>query len=174
MVRLKNIFATLFILLLLGISASYFVFVAYLKTQKKLFRAETLSQNHSALIKVEMPAHQLYKDLGNRQWKEKGRELVIDGVYHEVLKVVKSGSLVTVYLIEDKSENKLLRAYFNSHKFKPGSYSGILLHLILLLFLPSEFFSSFALRCFAQAFLRVKPALLPEVFSKAALKPPAC
>jgi hypothetical protein len=110
-----------FILILLFMNARFVLFTSYVKSQKQEFRKQALAQNLSELIQIETEAGELYKNKRGFEWEKNNKELVISGVYHEVLNVVLSNGKALITIIPDKAENELF-AYFFKNK-TPGNRS---------------------------------------------------
>lgn len=114
----------------------------------------------------------LYMDQKGLEWKEENKELVIDGVYHEVLKTVPGKTWAVLYLIADHAENALFSRYFALLGAQPFSLPALFLQFMLLQFVPSVFGTvqvpRSATRC---SYIPLKPELSdPPVFK--AIKPP--
>ena len=105
-----------FILILLFMNARFVVFTSYVKSQKQEFRKQALAQNLSELIQIETEAGELYKNKRGFEWEKNNKELVVNGVYHEVLSIVIKGGKAIITIIPDKAENNLFQQYFQGQK----------------------------------------------------------
>lgn len=135
LVGLKKIVAISLLLLLLVLSASHFIFIRYVKTQKHHFRSQVLKMGKEEVFAYTMKESALLKDSKGLEWKDKGKELVLNGKYHEILRITCKNGMATLLLVEDALENKLFSDYFNLRNHDSGSLPGTLLHFIGLLYL---------------------------------------
>lgn len=170
---MKALAAYICLFLLLLFSSSHLVFTTYVKSQKKIFRLQSLSQNKEEIKQLKMPMAMLYTDQKGMEWKEKNKELVIAGVYHEVLKIVPGKNIAVLYLIADHAENALFSRYFALLCDQPFSLPALLLQFMLLQFVPLAFGISALIRkalkrIYAQPILK-----LAEAPGFKAIKPPA-
>lgn len=107
-----------FILLLIigAISFRFLFFISYIKGQKSDFRKQILSENTKDLKQVKFSNDDVFKNKNGFEWKEKNKELVINGVYHEVISLKKYVDHTVVSIIEDKAENSLFKKFFSMNK----------------------------------------------------------
>lgn len=142
----------LFIVLLFAIGARFIFFVSYLKSHKIEFRKNLLISQAGNCKQIQLVNEQVFKDGNGLEWKENNKELVIQGIYHEVVSIKKTlrGFIITV--IEDKLENELFASYFQINKQAKNS----------LVDLSNLFFSMNYLQHPAQ--LRFKLFSLPHNF----------
>lgn len=96
------------------------VFTGMVKSQKKEFRQQVLQHQHTTVKKIEVAAQDLYEDIKGLEWKEHNKEVVIEGVYHEVLSVERSGDHYIVSILEDRAENELFRNFFDKSDTSKG------------------------------------------------------
>lgn len=147
--------------------------MAYVKSQKKVFRLHNLSQNKEEVRQLSMPMAMLYKDQKNLEWKEENKELVIAGLYHEVLKVVPGKTFALIYLIADHTENALFSRYFALLGNQPFSLPGLLLQFMLLQFIPSAWEMVTLIRKGSHCMYVLLHLKLSEAPVFKAIKPPA-
>lgn len=131
---LKKILAIGVLLLLLMISGSHFMFVRFVKSQKHHFRAQVLKSGSKEVFAFTMPSSALYKDIKGLEWKDEGKELVLNGIYHEIVKITCENGIATVLLIPDELENQLFSDYFSLRKHDAGSLPGTLLYFMGILY----------------------------------------
>lgn len=112
MIKFKSIIALSFILIFLLISLRFAFFISYVKSQKSEFRKQLIASCMASVKKISIRPNQLYRSHRGFEWKENNKELVINGVYHEVVRVERHGSMHEVFIIEDKQENQLFQRYF--------------------------------------------------------------
>jgi hypothetical protein len=80
----------------------------------------------SKVLYLKIPLHKLFKDGNGYEWKQNDQELIIDGVYHEILKVRPAGDSALVSVIADQSENNLFNAFFTFNDDMNGDGPGAL------------------------------------------------
>jgi hypothetical protein len=56
----------------------------------------------------------LYRNHLGIEWKNNNKELVINGVYHEVIAIIKNNSSANVIVIADNEENNLFQRFFTN------------------------------------------------------------
>jgi len=76
-----------------------------------------------------MSLNSLYKDVNGFSWKENNRELVVNGVYYEISKIVIEGDKAFVSIVKDTKENSLFSGFFNSMK----KNDNLLFHVVKLI-----------------------------------------
>ena len=169
----KKVLCILLLFLLLGLSGSYFLFVGYLKSQKREFRRLSLQQNHIAHRQLSLDRSWYLQNANGLEWKEEGKELLVGSKYYEVLKAEFNGAQVILTLIPDKEESRLFSTYLGLQNVDPFSLPGILFQLISLLFLSLTAVSS-PLPLYLGILLR-KPHLLEltERYTPVRQRPPA-
>jgi hypothetical protein len=119
MKRTAQFTAFLFVFIIVMISLRYSLFISYVNSQKAEFRNSILKEKHHDLKSLHMPAVELFRDGKSLEWKENNKELVVNGVYYEVLQVKDSAGIGIVILVEDKNENQLFAKYFNLQEKEP-------------------------------------------------------
>jgi hypothetical protein len=125
----KRITAVSLLLVFCGILFNYLIFISYSGSQKSVLRQAALfDASQQAEIK-EMAFNSLYKDLNGFTWTENNRELIVNGVYYEVIKVVVSGDKAFVSVIKDTRENNLFSDFFKSMK----KSDNLLFHVVKLI-----------------------------------------
>lgn len=116
MKKKRRLISLFLILIFLLITGRFLFFISYIKSQKPVFRSQLIQQNLSSVKPIKIDAKDLYSNSGSMQWKEGNKELVIHGVYHEVISIKKLANSVLVFVIEDKEENQLFEKYFSLNK----------------------------------------------------------
>lgn len=129
MKKKKRLISLFLILIFLLITGRFLFFISYIKSQKPIFRSELIQQNLSSVKRIKIDSKDLYSNTGSMQWKEHNKELVINGIYHEVISIKKLINCVLVVVIEDKEENQLFEKYFSLNKNR----SSFVIELIKLL-----------------------------------------
>lgn len=131
---LKKIVAIGILLLLLLISGSHFIFACYIKSQKHQFRSQMLRTGSKDAFRYTMPSSALFRDSRGLEWKDKGKELVLNGKFHEIMEITCHKGIATLLLIPDALENQLFSDYFSLRHHNAGSLPGTLLYFMGLLF----------------------------------------
>ena len=103
-------------ILLMVVVFRFFVFMSYIHIKKAEFRENIISSHGNSIVSLEMPKADLFKNKPGYEWKEGNRELVINGVYHEVIAIKSHNSGVLVLLVPDRVENDLFSRFFRLHK----------------------------------------------------------
>lgn len=111
----------------------FVVFNTYVRTQKQEFRKKTIEQNSKDLIQLKINSEDLYKSKVGFEWEKNNKELVINGVYHEVLGVRINGNTATVIILPDAAENELFAGYFCEHKKTQQDHPMMLLFHFLFI-----------------------------------------
>ncbi|WP_317897014.1 hypothetical protein [Aurantibacillus circumpalustris] len=134
--KLKTtLFSFFLILITLLIAGRFLFFISYIATQKTAFRSELIQHSFKEARTIEVSATDLFQDKNGLVWKENNKELLIDGVYHEVICIKQMGNNVLVSLLEDKEENRLFFSFFSSDKSKTGFVTDFIKILCQLIFL---------------------------------------
>ncbi len=120
---LNKLFAAFLFLLLLCFSARHLMFKNYLSFQKNRFRLELFKSNQADIFTIQMPAEKLFLNENGIAWEDKNKELVMNGLYHEVLHIqIKEGKAI-ISLIEDRFENNLIAKYYKSLSKEDTAYN---------------------------------------------------
>lgn len=122
----KRSFSVFFLLIFTVLVFKFLFFTSFIKSHKKDFRKQLIEQNSANVFSLKIPLDYLFIDKTGFDWKEKGKELVINGVYHEVVRIKKCGDHVLVFLIEDSQENELFNKYFCLNKNMRNEYSDLM------------------------------------------------
>lgn len=99
---------------MLFIAARFTVLQSFVNLQKKQFRQTVLLEKKKELKQVVFSEDNLFKDTKNCEWKEGNKELVLNGIYHEVVSIDKKDGNYIVTIIEDKKENELFANFFTT------------------------------------------------------------
>lgn len=114
---------------MLFISARFTVLRSVVKGQKKQFRQTALLEQKGGLEQLIFTAEELYKDVRGIEWKENNKEIVINGIYHEVISIERINGNYVVNIIEDKKENELFKNFFEKTDDKGQLASCIMMAL---------------------------------------------
>ncbi len=152
MKRIHVLFPFLFILLICLISARFLFFVSYIHIQKAEFRKQLIVKETRDIVQFEFSEDALFLNKNGVEWKEKNKELVVKGVYHEVVSITKKNGRVIVSAIEDKTENKLFQKYFALNKHIQHGASELIKHLLSFTYLHTPFSYEFK-----ASFQEIKP-----------------
>lgn len=135
---MKRFSAILLLFLLLLFVGRFLVFTSYIKSQKSDFRKTVLNANTKAIVTLEIPIAELYKNTKGLEWKEKNRELVIHGKYHDVVRIEKGKRSATIYLLPDTKENELYANYFETQNSNKDTHHFLKLFLSLQFYCPAS------------------------------------
>lgn len=149
----------------------FVLFSTYIKSQKQEFRKQAISQNLNELLRVDMNADELYKNKRGFEWEKNNRELVINGVYHEVLSVSVKNGKAAVTIIPDKAENALFARYFGEQQDTQKDHTMAL--LFMFTFLECGHREPVTLAEESYRYPKTSPEDLLTGSEKTALKPPA-
>lgn len=116
MKKTKSLLPFFLIALICITSFRFFFFVSYIRLQKTDFRRQLLLSGSKELLRFEFSENELFHDAKGFEWKKQNKELVVQGVYHEVIKVLLIGKKAMVFAIPDKKENTLFQSYFGLQK----------------------------------------------------------
>jgi len=108
----------------------YAIFSSYLRYQKNEFRTNTLLYHQNRLFVLEINKEKLYIDLPGQEWKKNNKELVISGIYHEVLKVEIFENSANVFIIPDEAETRFFENWFKDDKESPTNIAGLLHYIV--------------------------------------------
>lgn len=127
------------ILLIIGVITFRFLFfISYIKVQKHNFRDQLIKESKNEVFEVKLAESELFIDKPGFDWKENNKELVIDGVYHEVIAVKKNNGKAIVFLIEDKAENTLFKKFFSANKGIHKDFADLIKLLLNLTYLDNN------------------------------------
>ena len=133
----KNLSPFILLLIIGVISFRFLFFISYIKVQKSEFRRQLISESNSKVIEVKFSNEDLYKNMNGFEWKEKNKELVIGGIFHEVIAVKKLKDHVIVSVIEDKAENSMFKKFFSIHKGIHKDFADLIKLLVNLTYLQN-------------------------------------
>lgn len=134
----KSLSPFILILIIGLISFRFLFFISYIKGQKSEFRKQLISENNNKVIEVKFSKDDIYINKNGCEWKEKNKELVINGIFHEVIAIKEINDFFVVSLIEDKAENSLFKKFFCMHKGIHKDFSELIKLLINLTYLESN------------------------------------
>jgi hypothetical protein len=103
-----------FILLLLAISLRFLLFSLYIYNKKSQFRTEALKTLGKEMVPYTIDASELYHDKPGIEWKDDNKEVVICGVFYEVVSISLHDNIAEIRLVEDKKENELFGRFLLS------------------------------------------------------------
>jgi hypothetical protein len=172
MKRTKYLLPFFLIALICIISFRFFFFVSYIRLQKTDFRQQLFLSGSRELVRFEFSENELFHDTKGFEWKKQNKELVVQGVYHEVIKVVLSGKKAIVFAIPDKEENSLFQSYFGLQKNIQDNGPDLVKLLLNLSYLESRF--DFSARCQITPFKPLVSKIIfhSDHFRLKSIKPP--
>jgi hypothetical protein len=137
--KLAKIVSPFVLLLIIGVITFRFIFfISYIKVQKHNFRDQLIKESKSEVFEVQLAEGDLFIDKPGFDWKENNKELVIEGVYHEVIAVKKINGKAFVSLIEDKAENTLFKNFFCANKGIHKDFADLIKLLLNLTYLENN------------------------------------
>ncbi|MDI1354739.1 MAG: hypothetical protein PSX36_07465 [bacterium] len=104
------------LVLLFVIVFQFVFFISYITVQKNEFSKKVLAERTELGLEVRMGRSEVFANTPGLEWKEEGNELVIQGVFYEVISIHYSGQVAIVRVIADTAENNLFATYFELHK----------------------------------------------------------
>jgi len=116
----------------------YILFSTYIQSQKESFRVTAFKGNNSKLKTLCFSESMIYKNTKEFTWEKKGKELVVNGVYHEIVSIKKTGGEYEVVLLEDKKENEILKQFFKGERNSKSNQSAIIFLLQLNFVVPGQ------------------------------------
>jgi hypothetical protein len=133
-------FLPLFLILVITlITFRFMFFMSFIRSQKSEFRHQLVKTNNSQITEIEFENSELYADGNGFEWKENNTELIINGVYHEVLGVKKINNRSKVSVIPDTAENALFQTYFGVHKAQQFNFEHLVKLLLSITYLNCNF-----------------------------------
>lgn len=148
----------------------FMVFNTYVRSQKQEFRKKTIEQNSKDLIQLQVKSEDLYKSKAGFEWEKNNKELVINGLYHEVLGVRINGNTATVIILPDVAENELFASYFCEQKNTQQDHPMML--LFHFLFIESHQQNKLNVTIDFFKYPKQYPAILAQGNETIFLKPP--
>jgi hypothetical protein len=123
---IKSISPFILLLIIGVITFRFLFFISYIKGQKNDLRQQLLSENNTALVEVEFLNSDVFENKNGFEWKEHNKELVINGIYHEIISIKKYKDYTIVSIIEDKAENSLFKKFFCMNKGIHKDFSDLI------------------------------------------------
>lgn len=111
----KNLSPFILLLIIGVITFRFLFFISYIKVQKSDFRKQLIAETNAKVFEVQFSSSDAFINKNGFEWKEKNKELVINGVYHEVISIKKFKDYILVSVIEDKTENNLFKKFFSAN-----------------------------------------------------------
>jgi len=148
----------------------FVVFNSYVRSQKQEFRKKTIEQNIKDLIQLHIKTKDLYKSKVGFEWEKNNKELVINGLYHEVLGVRISADIATIIVVPDAAENELFASYFCEQKNTQQDHPMML--LFHFLFIESHQYNKLNVTIDFFKYPKQHPAILAQGNETIFLKPP--
>lgn len=135
---IKSVSPFILLLIIGAITFRFLFFISYIKVQKADFRKQLLIESNNKLIEVKISNDDLFNNKTGFEWKHNNKELVINGVYHEVISIKKIKTYSIVSVIEDKAENSLFKKFFCLHKGIHKDFADLIKLLLNLTYLPNS------------------------------------
>ena len=109
-----------------------------LHSQKTIFRQQIAKDHTHKIITLELSEADLFANKNGLEWKEKNKELIVNGKYHEVIAIKKQGKHVFVSIIEDKLENSLFERFFAAKQIDNSFFNDLVNLLFNLTYLKND------------------------------------
>ncbi|MDI1354737.1 MAG: hypothetical protein PSX36_07455 [bacterium] len=129
----------LLIFILISIVFRFVFFMSFVHFEKSEFRRKLLETKSKQVIELRFDNRDLFLDKNSFEWKKDNKELVINGQYHEVIRITKLKGIALVYVIADKAENELFKKYYGLNKTVHGNFTEIIKLLLNLTYLEPHF-----------------------------------
>jgi hypothetical protein len=134
---IKSISPFILLLIIGVITFRFLFFISYIIGQKNDLRQQLLSENNTALVEVEFLNSDVFENKNGFEWKEHNKELVINGIYHEIISIKKYKDHTIVSIIEDKAENSLFKKFFCLNKGIHKDFADLIQILLNLTYVQS-------------------------------------
>jgi hypothetical protein len=115
-------------MLSLLISAKFMLYTCFQQAQKYNLRHNTLSSS-TKLLTIELSENELFKNTKGREWRDNGKELVINQLYYEVISIQFVHQHWYLLIKEDNFESALIALFSNDEE--NGADQGTLSKLLL-------------------------------------------
>lgn len=125
--------------LLVFSSIRYLLFNQLVQSRKEVFRHNTLLAPKDEIKQLRISASKLYQNIGNLQWADNNKELIIGNTFYEILSITKTGDGFLVCMIEDEEENNTYTHFFDLVKSNQKLADYLLLVLNVHYNLPDSF-----------------------------------
>lgn len=124
------------------VTCHFFIFKIQQNSHKNNFKIY-LSKNLSQLEKIDISINELYTDSKNIEWLDDNKEVLINNSIYDVIYVKKSGKVVSLYVVNDDKEKKLMDNYdklasFFTSNTSNSSKSDLIKDFLSLKFLPNS------------------------------------
>ena len=160
----------LLVLLCVLISAKYLLYSGYQYTHKSNLRQTTLLSKNN-LLSIEIVKGDLYKNGKGMEWKDDGKELVVNNHYYEVITIKSFNHHYLILLKEDSIESAFL-SIFSDEEDSPSDRGALSKILLSEYQLPHSYLISLYPSFMASQRLTYSSALA-NGFKMPAIKPPA-
>ena len=132
-------FSVFLLVLILLLSFRFLFFISFIHLEKSNFREQLVKGNSGEIHKLFFSEADLFKNKNGFEWKENNKELVVNGIYHEVIGLVKKNGHYIVLVLNDQIENTLFQKYFALNKPIQENDLSIIKHFLNLTYLNSHF-----------------------------------
>lgn len=125
----KKLSPYILLLIFCVLTFHFLLFSSYISSQKSTFREQTLNGKHN-IVEIKFSYDDIFKNKNGFEWKENNKEVIINGLYHEVVSVENFKDHIIVCVMEDSEENERFEKFFCSNN---GFYKncGELIKLLL-------------------------------------------
>lgn len=119
------------LLLIISLTAFRFIFfISFVQSQKTNFREDVLHNNQNLVSEIKFLNTDAFINKNGCEWHENNKELVVNGIYYEVISVTKLKNSVLVKVIADKNENDLFKNYYSLNNNTKQDYVNLVKMLL--------------------------------------------
>lgn len=94
------------------LTGHYFIYKSVLKEHKKEFRSYIRSRFEKA-EQIEISPSELYSNNLRLTWHDENKEICLNGVMYDILKIKNAGTKVILYAVNDEHEKDLIDRYLD-------------------------------------------------------------
>lgn len=104
--------------------------MGYMQFQKEGFRKQLLLEASQKFTVLTVPLNELFKNKAGVEWKDKNKELVLNGHFYEIITYKVKNDVAEINLLADEAETNLFNSYFAQHHTNKNSNWQLLLALL--------------------------------------------
>jgi hypothetical protein len=109
-------------LAIIFLTGHYFIYKSVLKSHKREFQGYIRS-HHPKIEVLEISPSELYADNARIRWKDENKEICLNGVMFDIIRIVSGGAKVKLFAVNDKDEKELMDLY--SKQFNDQYENGV-------------------------------------------------
>jgi hypothetical protein len=104
------------VLLLSLLAGNYLLFMAYISSQKTHFKKAQSLDSKPVLVQYLFLENELFVNKDGIEWDKSNSEMIVNGVFHEIVGFTKTNKGYVLTLQEDKKENDQHNKFDRLHK----------------------------------------------------------